>query len=79
MRTMKIIDSTDGQYIGFNVDVDSPIFLGDTPFLPDKSVDLENGVTRLSNSNYSIDLVEDKNGKNYFAQFDRRWHESNIG
>ena len=79
MRIMKIIDSTDEQFIGLNVDIDSPIFLNGTPFLPDKSVDFENGVTRLSNSNYSIDLVEVKNGKNHFAQFNSSWHESNIG
>ena len=69
---MKIIDTTDGKFIGLNVDLDDAIELGDFVFVPDKKAQLANGVTRLSNSNYVMDLVEDKDGKNYFAQFARR-------
>jgi len=71
MKIMKIIDSTDGQFLGMNVDLDGAIVFSGTEFVPDKTMSLPNGVLRLSNSNYSIDLVEDQNGKNFFAQFSR--------
>jgi len=70
MNIMKIINTTDGKFIGVNVDLDEPIVLSGSVFNADKTEPLINGVTRVSNSNYSIDLVPD-NGKNYFAQFAR--------
>jgi hypothetical protein len=66
---MKIIETTDNQYIGMNVDLDAPIMTIGAEFIPDKVQQLPNGALRLSNSNYSMDLVEDQNGKNFFAQF----------
>jgi len=67
--TMKIIDTTDGKFIGVNVEIADVIELGEFVFVPDQVKVLPNGVTRLSNSSYVIDLVEDKDGKNYFAQW----------
>jgi hypothetical protein len=77
MKIMKIIDSTDGQFLGMNVDLDGAIVFSGTEFVPDKTMSLPNGALRLSNSNYSIDLVEDQNGKNFFAQFTRRRNKPN--
>lgn len=70
--TKKIIDTTDGKFIGINIEITDSIELGDFVFVHDKVSELPNGVTRLSNSNYVIDVVEDRDGKNYFAQFSRR-------
>jgi hypothetical protein len=77
MRIMKIIDSTDGQFLGMNIDLEAPIILSGTEFIPDKTQRLSSGALRLSNSNYSINLVEDQHGKNFFAQFSRSGNESN--
>lgn len=77
MKIMKIIDSTDGKFIGMNVDMNLPIMFLGAEFVPDKIENIPNGAIRLSNSNYIIDLVEDQNGKNFFAQFTRGRNQLN--
>ena len=51
----RIIETTDGKYIGVVFDEDKPICFGDVvQFNYDKVQDLGNGFVRYSNSNYVI-------------------------
>ena len=56
---MKIIDTTDNKYVGHEIDINArPILLGDTEFYPDKVVQIGEGIWRLYNTNYVIDVQE---------------------
>jgi hypothetical protein len=55
---MKIIETTDGQFVGINLDFDEPIILNGSEFFADEIQFFSNGITRMSNSNYVIDLVK---------------------
>lgn len=54
----RIIDTTDGQFIGRVIDLEKPIDLDGYIFVPDEIADLPDGITRLSNSSYVIDVSE---------------------
>ena len=56
---MKIIATTDGKYVGSEIDIEHiPITLGDgVLFVPDHIITIPNG-KRLYNTNYVIDVQE---------------------
>lgn len=60
---LEIISTTDGHFVGQRIEpTDRPIILsrGDQTvyFMPDRTVDIGGGVTRLSNTSYIIDAKE---------------------
>tara|TARA_B100000809_G_scaffold169737_1_gene167128 strand:+ start:104 stop:280 length:177 start_codon:yes stop_codon:yes gene_type:complete len=51
----KIIETTDGKYLGLDIDDTQPSFVfNDWEFTPTKTQDLGNGFVRYSNSSYVI-------------------------
>tara|TARA_R100001244_G_scaffold580_9_gene1250 strand:+ start:1146 stop:1322 length:177 start_codon:yes stop_codon:yes gene_type:complete len=51
----KIIETTDGKYLGLDIDDTQPSFVfNDWVFTPTKTQDLGNGFVRYSNSSYVI-------------------------
>ena len=51
----KIIETTDGKYLGLDIDDTQPSFVfNDWGFTPTKTQDLGNGFVRYSNSSYVI-------------------------
>lgn len=52
----KIINTTDGKYLGLTIDKDAAeIQLDDFLFVPERRVDVVEGITRLVSTTYIID------------------------
>lgn len=54
----QIIATTDGKFIGMEVDPSLPLILDGVEFVPDKIIPISEGVYRYANSNYVIDVKE---------------------
>jgi hypothetical protein len=55
---MKIANTTDGNYIGQEIEDINKIVLGGVLFIPDKVQRIDETTTRYSNSNYIIEVKE---------------------